>query len=120
MALRCRSEVFRWVRTGILRALSEPCHLLSKALGNRVAPLAAGLGLTTCCSDPADDAILTPQGLVELGPLLAILLGANVDRDRPATFVQQRHRDTCYRDTTTAAAWQLRASLHAQTKFFHP
>src|SRR5262252_8192751 len=26
------------------------------------------------------------QGLVELGPALAILLGANIDRDRPATF----------------------------------
>ena len=71
------------VQTGILRAFgSELRHLLSKALGNRIAALAAGLGLTTLLQSSTATALMTAsftaQGLVGLVPALAILLGANV------------------------------------------
>jgi len=71
------------VRSGILRAFgSNLRHLLSKALGNRVAAFAAGLGLTTLLQSSTATALMTAsftaQGLVGLVPALAILLGANV------------------------------------------
>jgi phosphate:Na+ symporter len=71
------------VQTGILRAFgSELRHLLSKALGNRFAAFAAGLGLTTLLQSSTATALMTAsftaQGLVALVPALAIVLGANV------------------------------------------
>jgi len=71
------------VQTGILRAFgSELRHLLSTALGNRIAALAAGLGLTTLLQSSTATALMTSsfsaQGLVGLVPALAILLGANI------------------------------------------
>src|SRR5215467_9700209 len=71
------------VQTGVLRAFgSELRHLLSKALSNRVAAFAAGLGLTTLLQSSTATALmttsLTAQGLVGLVPALAILLRANV------------------------------------------
>jgi len=71
------------VQTGILRAFgSELRHLLSKALGSRAAAFAAGLGLTTLLQSSTATALMTAsftaQGLADLVPALAILLGANV------------------------------------------
>lgn len=71
------------VQTGVLRAFgSELRHLLSKALSNRVAAFAAGLGLTTLLQSSTATALMTTsftaQGFVGLVPALAILLGANV------------------------------------------
>jgi len=71
------------VQTGILRAFgSELRRLLSKALGNRISALAAGLGLTTLLQSSTATALMTAsftaQGLVGLVPALAIMLGANV------------------------------------------
>jgi len=71
------------VQSGILRAFgSDLRHLLSKALGDRFAAFAAGLGLTTLLQSSTATALMTAsfaaQGLVGLVPGLAILLGANV------------------------------------------
>ncbi len=71
------------IQSGILRAFgSDLRHLLSKALGNRTAAFAAGLGLTTLLQSSTATALMTTsftaQGLVGLVPALAILLGANV------------------------------------------
>jgi phosphate:Na+ symporter len=71
------------VQTGILRAFgSELRHLLSKALGNRIAALAAGLGLTTLLQSSTATGLMTASfvtdGSVNLVPALAIMLGANV------------------------------------------
>ncbi len=71
------------VQSGILRAFgSDLRHLLSKALGNRFAAFAAGLGLTTLLQSSTATALMTAsfttQGVVALVPALAILLGANV------------------------------------------
>jgi phosphate:Na+ symporter len=71
------------VQTGILRAYgSELRHLLTKALGNRAAAFAAGLGLTALLQSSTATALMiasfTTQGLVGLVPAMAILLGANV------------------------------------------
>ena len=71
------------VQTGILRAFgSDLRQVLSKALGNRFAAFAAGLGLTTLLQSSTATALMTAsfaaQGLVGLVPALAILLGANV------------------------------------------
>jgi phosphate:Na+ symporter len=71
------------VQTGILRAFgSELRHLFSKALGSRAAAFAAGLGLTTLLQSSTATALMTAsftaQGLADLVPALAILLGANV------------------------------------------
>jgi phosphate:Na+ symporter len=70
------------VQTGVLRAFgSELRHLLSKALGNRVAAFAAGLGLTALLQSSTATALMTAsftaQGFVGLVPGLTILLGAN-------------------------------------------
>jgi phosphate:Na+ symporter len=71
------------VQSGILRAFgSDLRHLLSKALGNRFAAFAAGLGLTTLLQSSTATAPMTAsftaQGVVGLVSGLAILLGANV------------------------------------------
>jgi phosphate:Na+ symporter len=71
------------VQSGILRAFgSDLRRLLSRALSNRFAALAAGLGLTTLLQSSTATALMTSsftaQGLVRLAPALAILLGANV------------------------------------------
>src|SRR5882672_590697 len=71
------------VQSGILRAFgSDLRHLLSKALGNRFAAFAAGLGLTTLLQSSTATALMTAsftaQGVVGLVSGLAILLGANV------------------------------------------
>src|SRR5438093_10054970 len=71
------------VRTGILRAFGPDLRrVLSKAVGNRFAALAAGLGLTALLQSSTATALMTAsfttQGLVGLVPALAILLGANV------------------------------------------
>lgn len=71
------------VQSGILRAFGADLrHALSKALGNRFAALATGLGLTTLLQSSTATALMassfTNRGLVGLVPALAILLGANV------------------------------------------
>jgi phosphate:Na+ symporter len=71
------------VQSGILRAFgSELRYLLSKALGNRFAAFAAGLGLTALLQSSTATGIMTASfvaaGLVQLVPALAIMLGANV------------------------------------------
>jgi phosphate:Na+ symporter len=71
------------VRTGILRAFGPDLRrLLSKALRNRFAAFAAGLGLTALLQSSTATAMMTAsftaEGLVGLVPALAILLGANV------------------------------------------
>src|SRR5262245_54587735 len=71
------------VQTGILRAFgAELRHLLSRALGNRFAAFAAGLGLTALLQSSTATGLMTAsfaaKGLVALAPALAIMLGANV------------------------------------------
>src|SRR2546423_7655397 len=71
------------VRSGILRAFGPDLrHLLSRALSNRFAAFAAGLGLTALLQSSTATGLMaasfTAEGLVGLVPALAILLGANV------------------------------------------
>src|SRR5579872_3415022 len=71
------------VHTGILRAFGPDLRRgLSKALGNRVAAFAAGLGLTTLLQSSTATGLMiasfTTEGVVALVPALAIMLGANV------------------------------------------
>lgn len=71
------------VRSGILRAFGSDLRSgLSKALGNRFAAFAAGLGLTALLQSSTATALITTsfaaEGLVTLVPALAIMLGANV------------------------------------------
>jgi phosphate:Na+ symporter len=71
------------VRTGILRAFGPDLRrLLSGALSNRFAAFAAGLGLTALLQSSTATGLMaasfTAEGLVELVPALAIMLGANV------------------------------------------
>jgi phosphate:Na+ symporter len=71
------------VQSGILRGFgSDLRQLLSKALGNRFAAFAAGLGLTTLLQSSTATALMTAsftaQGAIGLVSALAILLGANV------------------------------------------
>jgi phosphate:Na+ symporter len=71
------------VNSGILRAFGPDLrHLLSKAVGNRFAAFAAGLGLTAVLQSSTATALMTSsfasEGLVGLVPALAIMLGANV------------------------------------------
>ncbi len=71
------------VRSGILRAFGADLRSgLSKALGNRFAAFAAGLGLTAVLQSSTATALITTsfaaEGLVTLVPALAIMLGANV------------------------------------------
>ena len=71
------------VQSGILRAFgAELRQLLSKALDNRFAAFAAGLGLTALLQSSTATGLMTASfaaaGLVALVPALAIMLGANV------------------------------------------
>jgi phosphate:Na+ symporter len=71
------------VHSGILRAFGPDLRrVLSKALGNRFAAFAAGLGLTALLQSSTATALMTAsftaEGLVGLVPALAIMLGANV------------------------------------------
>jgi phosphate:Na+ symporter len=71
------------VNSGILRAFGPDLrHLLSKAVGNRFAAFAAGLGLTAVLQSSTATALMTSsfasEGLIGLIPALAIMLGANV------------------------------------------
>ncbi len=71
------------VRSGVLRAFGPDLrHLLSRALGNRFAAFAAGLGLTALLQSSTATGLMAAsfraEGLVGLVPALAIMLGANV------------------------------------------
>jgi phosphate:Na+ symporter len=71
------------VRSGILRAFGADLrYVLSKALANRFAAFTAGLGLTALLQSSTATALMTAsfcsEGMVELVPALAIMLGANV------------------------------------------
>ena len=71
------------VQSGIMRAFGPDLRrLLSKALRNRCAAFAAGLGLTALLQSSTATGLMTAsfaaEGLVGLVPALAIMLGANV------------------------------------------
>jgi phosphate:Na+ symporter len=71
------------VHSGILRAFGPDLRrFLSRALGNRFAAFAAGLGLTALLQSSTATALMTSslaaEGTVALVPALAIMLGANV------------------------------------------
>src|SRR6201746_1203435 len=71
------------VHSGILRAFGPDLRLLlAKALNNRFAACAAGVGLTALLQSSTATALITSsftsEGLVSLVPALAIMLGANV------------------------------------------
>jgi len=71
------------VHTGILRAFGPDLRrVLSRALANRFAAFAAGLGLTAVLQSSTATALMTAffttAGIVALVPALAIMLGANV------------------------------------------
>jgi phosphate:Na+ symporter len=71
------------VQSGVLRAFGSDLRwMLSKALSNRFAAFAAGLGLTAILQSSTATALMTAsfaaEGLVGLVPALALMLGANV------------------------------------------
>src|SRR6201747_265341 len=71
------------VHSGILRAFGPDLRvLLARALKNRFAAFAAGIGLTALLQSSTATALITSsftaEGLVSLVPALAIMLGANV------------------------------------------
>src|ERR1700743_1046559 len=71
------------VHSGILRAFGSDLRvLLARALKNRFAAFAAGIGLTALLQSSTAAALITSsftaEGLVSLVPALAIMLGANV------------------------------------------
>lgn len=71
------------IQSGILRAFGADLrHFLSRTLGNRFSAFLAGLGLTALAQSSTATGLMTSsfaaQGLVELVPALAIMLGANV------------------------------------------
>ncbi|MGA8615477.1 MAG: Na/Pi cotransporter family protein [Xanthobacteraceae bacterium] len=71
------------VLSGVLRAFGPNLRrFLSKALGNRFAAFCAGLGLTALLQSSTATGLITASlaadGLVDLVPALAIMLGANV------------------------------------------
>src|ERR1700743_2017566 len=71
------------VHSGILRAFGPDLRsLLARALKNRFAAFAAGIGLTALLQSSTATALITSsfaaEGLVALVPALAIMLGANV------------------------------------------
>jgi phosphate:Na+ symporter len=71
------------VHSGILRAFGPDLRLLlAKALDNRFTAFAAGIGLTAMLQSSTATALITTsfaaEGLVNLVPALAIMLGANV------------------------------------------
>src|ERR1700761_3936210 len=72
------------VLSGVLRAFGPVLRrLLGKALRNRFTAFGAGLGLTALLQSSTAAGLMTTSlaadGLVGLGPALAIMLGANVD-----------------------------------------
>jgi phosphate:Na+ symporter len=71
------------VHSGILRAFGSDLRvLLARALKNRFAAFAAGIGLTALLQSSTATGLITSsftaEGLVSLVPALAIMLGANV------------------------------------------
>jgi len=71
------------VHSGVLRAFGPDLRrLLARALKNRFAAFAAGIGLTALLQSSTATALITSsftaEGLVSLVPALAIMLGANV------------------------------------------
>jgi phosphate:Na+ symporter len=71
------------VRSGILRAFGPDLRrFLSKAVGNRFAGFAAGLGLTALLQSSTATGLMAAsfaaEGLLGLVPALALMLGANV------------------------------------------
>src|SRR5262249_24091348 len=71
------------VQSGIMRAFgSDLRYFLSKALRNRFAAFAAGVGLTALLQSSTATGLMTAsfaaEGLMGLVPALAIMLGANV------------------------------------------
>jgi phosphate:Na+ symporter len=71
------------VQSGIIRAFGPQLRrALSRALGNRFAAFAAGLGLTALLQSSTATGLMTAsfasEGVVSLVPALAIMLGANV------------------------------------------
>src|ERR1700753_2424270 len=71
------------VHSGILRAFGSDLRVLvARALKNRFAAFAAGMGLTALLQSSTATALITSsftaEGLVSLVPALAIMLGANV------------------------------------------
>jgi phosphate:Na+ symporter len=71
------------VQSGILRAFGPDLRrLLSRAIGNRLAAFAAGLGLTALLQSSTATGLMTAsfaaEGVIGLVPALAIMLGANV------------------------------------------
>jgi phosphate:Na+ symporter len=71
------------VQSGIMRAFGADLRrLLAKALNNRFAAFAAGLGLTALLQSSTATGLMTASfaadGMVALVPALAIMLGANV------------------------------------------
>ncbi len=71
------------VMSGVLRAFGPDLRrFLSKTLGNRFNAFAAGLGLTALVQSSTATGLMTASlaadGLVDLVPALAIMLGANV------------------------------------------
>jgi phosphate:Na+ symporter len=71
------------VHSGVLRAFGPDLRqLLARALRNRFAAFAAGIGLTALLQSSTATALITSsftaEGLVSLVPALAIMLGANV------------------------------------------
>jgi phosphate:Na+ symporter len=71
------------VQSGIMRAFGPDLRrFLGKALRNRFAAFAAGIGLTALLQSSTATGLITSsftaQGLVSLVPALAIMLGANV------------------------------------------
>src|SRR5215813_11843934 len=71
------------VHSGILRAFGPDLrHFLSKALSNRLAALAAGVGLTAVLQSSTATALIASsfaaEGLVGLVPALAVMLSANI------------------------------------------
>ena len=83
------------VHSGILRAFGPDLRLLlAKALNNRFAAFAAGLGLTALLQSSTATALITTsftsEGLVSLVPALAIMLGCQCRHhaDRTGSVVQ--------------------------------
>jgi len=73
----------RMVRVAVVRAYGTPLRrMLGKAMGNRFAGWASGLGVTTLLQSSTATALLMASfagaGLLELAPALAIMLGADV------------------------------------------
>jgi phosphate:Na+ symporter len=71
------------VHSGVLRAFGPDLRrLLAKALNNRFAALAAGVGLTALLQSSTATALITSsftaEGMLGLVPALAIMLGANI------------------------------------------